>query len=58
MRGEYSWREQSTAECRALIGLMIVAVGWIEDRAAKRRPRLWPNGSRKARQTESGSHRR
>ncbi|WP_406304761.1 acyltransferase [Streptomyces sp. NBC_00885] len=41
-----------------LIGLMIVAVGWIEDLAAKRRPRLWPNGSRKARQTESGSHRR
>lgn len=41
-----------------LIGMMIVAVGWIEDLAAKRRPRLWPNGSRKARQTESGSHRR
>jgi peptidoglycan/LPS O-acetylase OafA/YrhL len=27
-----------------LIGLMIVAVGWIEDIAAKRSPRLWPNG--------------
>ncbi|MEU9948773.1 acyltransferase [Streptomyces sp. NPDC047939] len=32
-----------------LIGLMILAVGWVEDVAAKRRPRLWPNGqSRKA----------
>ncbi|MFB7558097.1 acyltransferase family protein [Streptomyces brevispora] len=27
-----------------LIGVMIVAVGWVEDVAAKRRPRLWPNG--------------
>ncbi|MFE0256975.1 acyltransferase [Streptomyces sp. NPDC059010] len=32
-----------------LIGLMIVAVGWIEDIAAKRKPRLWPNGARKRR---------
>ncbi|WLQ48630.1 acyltransferase [Streptomyces poriferorum] len=32
-----------------LIGLMILAFGWVEDVAAKRRPRLWPNGqSRKA----------
>ncbi|MCX4823466.1 acyltransferase [Streptomyces sp. NBC_01142] len=38
-----------------LIGLMIIAVGWIEDLAAKRSPRLWPNGSRK---TVNGSHRR
>ncbi|MER5464804.1 acyltransferase [Streptomyces sp. NPDC002668] len=38
-----------------LIGLMIVAVGWIEDLAAKRRPRLWPTGTRKA---KDGSHRR
>ncbi|MFJ8786523.1 acyltransferase [Streptomyces sp. NPDC102476] len=29
-----------------LIGLAILAFGWIEDLAAKRRPRLWPNGSR------------
>lgn len=29
-----------------LIGLMIAAAGWIEDIAAKRRPRLWPNGSK------------
>lgn len=28
-----------------LIGLMIMAVGWLEDVAAKRRPRLWPNGA-------------
>ncbi|MEV7737181.1 acyltransferase [Streptomyces sp. NPDC088921] len=32
-----------------LIGLAILAVGWIEDLAAKRRPRLWPNGSRPGR---------
>ncbi|RRR76691.1 acyltransferase [Streptomyces sp. RP5T] len=30
-----------------LIGLAILAFGWIEDLAAKRRPRLWPNGSRR-----------
>lgn len=30
-----------------LIGLMIVSVGWIEDLAAKRRPRLWPNGRKR-----------
>lgn len=29
-----------------LIGLMILAVGWVEDVAARRRPRLWPNGQR------------
>ncbi|MFV0135708.1 acyltransferase family protein [Streptomyces sp. HMX87] len=28
-----------------LIGLMVVAVGWVEDLAAGRRPRLWPNGT-------------
>ncbi|MFE2579246.1 acyltransferase [Streptomyces sp. NPDC059378] len=27
-----------------LIGLMILTTGWIEDIAAKRKPRLWPNG--------------
>ncbi|MFE2295275.1 acyltransferase [Streptomyces sp. NPDC059452] len=27
-----------------LIGLVILCVGWVEDVAAKRRPRLWPNG--------------
>ncbi|MEU8678379.1 acyltransferase [Streptomyces sp. NPDC048560] len=30
-----------------LIGVAILAVGWVEDVAAKRRPRLWPNGTRK-----------
>ncbi|MER5293222.1 acyltransferase [Streptomyces pharetrae] len=30
-----------------LIGLMIAAVGWIEDVAAKRKPRLWPDGTRR-----------
>ncbi|GAA0923871.1 acyltransferase [Streptomyces thermoalcalitolerans] len=28
-----------------LIGLAVLAVGWIEDLAAKRRPRLWPDGT-------------
>jgi hypothetical protein len=28
-----------------LIGLTIMAFGWIEDIAAKRSPRLWPNGA-------------
>ncbi|MFE5819384.1 acyltransferase [Streptomyces sp. NPDC056479] len=32
-----------------LIGLMIVAVGWVEDIAAKRSPRLWPDGGGKRR---------
>ncbi|GAB2846640.1 acyltransferase [Streptomyces deserti] len=32
-----------------LIGLTIVAVGWIEDVAAQRKPRLWPNGVRRGR---------
>ncbi|WP_128428835.1 acyltransferase family protein [Streptomyces cyaneus] len=32
-----------------LIGLMIVAVGWVEDLAAKRGPRLWPDGAGKKR---------
>ncbi|CAL9274317.1 hypothetical protein SUDANB5_02795 [Streptomyces sp. SudanB5_2050] len=31
-----------------LIGLMVLAVGWVEDLAAKRRPRLWPNGTERA----------
>ncbi|MEU5363172.1 acyltransferase [Streptomyces sp. NPDC005925] len=30
-----------------LIALTIVATGWIEDVAARRTPRLWPNGTRK-----------
>ncbi|MFE0508476.1 acyltransferase [Streptomyces sp. NPDC058964] len=30
-----------------LIGLTILAFGWIEDIAAKRSPRLWPNGVKK-----------
>ncbi|MFE3030070.1 acyltransferase [Streptomyces canus] len=32
-----------------LIGLAILAFGWIEDLAAKRKPRLWPNGAKKGR---------
>ncbi|MFF9686027.1 acyltransferase family protein [Streptomyces sp. NPDC014623] len=32
-----------------LIGLAILAFGWVEDVAAKRRPRLWPNGAQRTR---------
>ncbi|WP_338697082.1 acyltransferase [Streptomyces sp. Q6] len=32
-----------------LIALAILGTGWIEDIAAKRSPRLWPDGSRKGR---------
>ncbi|MEU0410401.1 acyltransferase [Streptomyces griseorubiginosus] len=32
-----------------LIGLAIVAFGWIEDLAAKRGPRVWPNGVKRGR---------
>lgn len=31
-----------------LIGLMVLAVGWVEDLAAKRKPRLWPNGAQRS----------
>ncbi len=31
-----------------LLALVIVAVGWVEDVAAKRRPRLWPDGRRRS----------
>ncbi|MHC0433923.1 acyltransferase family protein [Streptomyces sp. O3] len=30
-----------------LIGLTILAVGWIEDLAAQRKPRLWPDGTQR-----------
>ncbi|MFI6660132.1 acyltransferase [Streptomyces sp. NPDC050523] len=30
-----------------LIGLAIISFGWIEDIAAKRSPRLWPNGAKR-----------
>ncbi|MEU7471706.1 acyltransferase [Streptomyces sp. NPDC044984] len=41
-----------------LIGLMVLAVGWVEDLAAKRKPRLWPNGSRSERPRSSSGARR
>ncbi|GAA2982017.1 acyltransferase family protein [Streptomyces fulvorobeus] len=48
-----------------LLGLAILAVGWVEDVAARRRPRLWPNGAGEDRQeppqpprTRSGGHAR
>ncbi|WP_329533916.1 acyltransferase [Streptomyces sp. NBC_01450] len=44
-----------------LIGLTILAFGWIEDIAAKRSPRLWPNGAKTKkgapRAGQRGSHR-
>ncbi|MFE6808405.1 hypothetical protein [Streptomyces sp. NPDC057681] len=30
-----------------LSALAVLGTGWIEDLAAKRRPRLWPNGFKK-----------
>ncbi|MFE4052268.1 acyltransferase [Streptomyces sp. YIM B13518] len=41
-----------------LIGLAVLAVGWVEDLAAKRKPRLWPNGSKSERPRPSGGTRR
>ncbi|OBQ48477.1 acyltransferase [Streptomyces sp. H-KF8] len=38
-----------------LIGLAVLAVGWVEDLAAKRRPRLWPNGTKRSAGKGSGS---
>lgn len=40
-----------------LIGLMIVGVGWVEDLAAKRGPRLWPDGAKKAGKGKRGGGR-
>ncbi|MEV6529211.1 MULTISPECIES: acyltransferase family protein [Streptomyces] len=40
-----------------LIGLAILAFGWIEDIAAKRGPRLWPNGAKPKGGAPRGSHR-
>ncbi|MET7349436.1 acyltransferase family protein [Streptomyces mirabilis] len=40
-----------------LIGLTILAFGWIEDIAAKRSPRLWPDGARRKKAASRGSHR-
>ncbi|MFD0068890.1 acyltransferase, partial [Streptomyces sp. NPDC127574] len=37
-----------------LIGLAILTFGWIEDIAAKRAPRLWPNGASPRRQGHRG----
>ncbi|MEU6354190.1 acyltransferase [Streptomyces sp. NPDC047072] len=40
-----------------LIGLAILAFGWIEDIAAKRSPRLWPNGTDRTRRRATAAHR-
>ena len=37
-----------------LIGLAIVAFGWIEDLAAKRGPRVWPNGVKAGARASAG----
>ncbi len=40
-----------------MLAVAIVAFGWVEDLAAKRRPRLWPNGARRGRaRAGSGQH--
>ncbi|MEU9337367.1 acyltransferase [Streptomyces sp. NPDC048290] len=41
-----------------LIGLAVVTVGWVEDIAAKRRPRLWPDGRDTGRRTATDRRRR
>jgi len=38
-----------------LIGLAVVCFGWVEDIAAKRSPRLWPNGRKKAAASGDGA---
>lgn len=40
-----------------LIAVAILAFGWVEDVAAKRRPTLWPNGSRPKADAGSGAGR-
>ncbi|MFD8424253.1 acyltransferase [Streptomyces sp. NPDC059466] len=40
-----------------LIGLAVLAFGWIEDIAAKRGPRLWPNGAKPKGGASRGGHR-
>ncbi|MET7892456.1 acyltransferase family protein [Streptomyces mirabilis] len=40
-----------------LIGLTILAFGWIEDIAAQRSPRLWPDGAKRKKGASRGSHR-
>ncbi|MER5664549.1 acyltransferase family protein [Streptomyces mirabilis] len=40
-----------------LIGLTILAFGWVEDIAAKRSPRLWPDGAKRKKGVSRGSHR-
>ncbi|WP_367322751.1 acyltransferase [Streptomyces sp. HUAS ZL42] len=41
-----------------LISACILCFGWVEDLAAKRRPRLWPDGSERGRkQARAGAHR-
>ncbi|MER5304343.1 acyltransferase [Streptomyces lasiicapitis] len=40
-----------------LIALMILAVGWVEDLAAGRGPRLWPDGRRAGRRSRLGTAR-
>ncbi|MGA4849167.1 acyltransferase family protein [Streptomyces sp. G5(2025)] len=46
-----------TALVWPLLGLVIVAVGWVEDLAAGRRPRLWPDGVEASRRRDGGSSR-
>ncbi|QFR93888.1 acyltransferase family protein [Streptomyces tsukubensis] len=40
-----------------LLSLVILAVGWVEDVAARRRPRLWPDGRKERLQQNGGAER-
>ncbi|RPK60899.1 Acyltransferase family protein [Streptomyces sp. ADI96-15] len=38
-----------------LTGLMVLAVGWVEDLAARRPPRLWPDGTKRGSAAKAGA---
>ncbi|WP_217238647.1 acyltransferase [Streptomyces sp. AC555_RSS877] len=50
---DYSWLLESSWPVLALVWLLIgacvLAFGWVEDMAAKRRPVLWPDGAQRGR---------
>jgi hypothetical protein len=54
----YAWLLESPwpvlAATWLLVGGCVVCFGWMEDLAARRSPRLWPDGSRPKR---AGTHR-
>lgn len=56
----FSWLLESSWPVLALVWILVagcvVCFGWAEDLAARRRPRLWPDGSRQ-RPARAGTHR-